>query len=422
MTIAMASTNNITVAVPPPAPAVREANGVATERTDPAARDEPRAGAAAGVVLPEPLPLGFELDAAHEAHEPPEAPGGRSTNGRRDGVSLMRSVGVDAPTHHPFAELPDLLEPGDLVVVNTSATVPAALDATLPDGHALVVHASTELPGGLWMIEPRRRLPGGSTAPLELPPVTTTITLAGGRTLQLLRRAPGSRRLWIAALDEAPAPDRPSTDGPGHDQPGLLPLLQAHGRPIRYPYVTQDWPIEAYQSVFGVVPGSAEMPSASRPFTADTVAGLVRRGVGVVPITLHTGVSSLEGHELPYPERYLVPASTAASVNAARATGGRIVAIGTTVVRALESAADAQGTVHPADGWTERVITPATGVRVVQGLLTGWHEPAATHLAMLEAVAGRDALLLAYREAFAAGYRWHEFGDSHLLLPAVARR
>ncbi|MCU1371875.1 MAG: Queuosine biosynthesis protein [Ilumatobacteraceae bacterium] len=348
-----------------------------------------------------PLPLGFTLDAAHEAHEPPEA---RGTV--RDGVRLMVSPGTAAPVHTTFDQLPAMLAPGDLIVANTSGTVAAAVDVVLDDGTAIVLHVSTELPGGLWMVEPRDRLASGSTRPLRLAPAPNTAHVDERSAIHLLRPAPGSDRLWLAVPDA------------GTDVPGTL---RRHGRPIRYPYVPDDWPLDAYQTVFASQPGSAEMPSASRPFTDHVVTRLVAAGIGLATITLHTGVSSLEGHELPYAERFQVPATTAAVVNAVHAAGGHVIAAGTTVVRALETATDAQGRVHPADGWTDTVITPARGVRAVDGLITGWHEPEATHLAMLEAVAGRDALLIAYREAFEHGYLWHEFGDSHLLLPYADR-
>jgi S-adenosylmethionine:tRNA ribosyltransferase-isomerase len=348
-----------------------------------------------------PLPLGFALDAAHEAHEPPEARGTA-----RDGVRLMVSPGTAAPVHTTFDQLPAVLAPGDLIVANTSGTVAAAVDAVLDDGRTIVLHVSTELPGGLWMVEPRDRSASGSTRPLPLPPSPTTAHVDERAAIHLLRPAPGSQRLWLAVAAEG-------TD--------VAATLGRHGRPIRYSYVPEDWPLDAYQTVFASQPGSAEMPSASRPFTDHVVARLVAAGVGLATITLHTGVSSLEGHELPYAERFEVPATTAAIVNAVRAAGGHVIAAGTTVVRALETATDAQGRVHPADGWTDTVITPARGVRAVDGLITGWHEPAATHLAMLEAVAGRDALVVAYREAFDHGYLWHEFGDSHLLLPYAGR-
>jgi S-adenosylmethionine:tRNA ribosyltransferase-isomerase len=323
----------------------------------------------------------------------------------------MVSPGLDAPRHATFADLPSLLAPGDLLVVNDSGTIAGAIDARLEDGSALVVHASTEVPGGLWMVEPRAAIDNGSTRPLPLAPTPHEVALVApdGREvgrLALVRPAPASQRLWLA-VPEA-----------GTDLPAVL---ADHGRPIRYGYVPDDWPLDAYQTVFAREPGSAEMPSASRPFTPAVVAALVAAGVALTTITLHTGVSSLEGHELPYPERFRVSGATAAIVNAVRAAGGHVIAAGTTVVRALETATDPTGVVHPAEGWTDTVITPERGVRAVDGLLTGWHEPEATHLAMLEAVAGRDALVVAYREAFAAGYRWHEFGDSHLLLPYAGR-
>ena len=342
------------------------------------------------------------LDAAHAAHEPPEARGVR-----RDDVRLMVSRGTDPPVHATFRRLPEFLSTGDLVVVNTSATVPAAIDAELPDGTPIVLHVSTELPGGLWMVEPRHLIDGGATEPLTLEPHLLHVRLAGGTQIDLLRPAPGSSRLWLAAFT--------ATDD-------LLAALNAHGRPIRYRYVDRDWPIDTYQTIFGDRPGSAEMPSAARPFSHALVTALIRRGVGVAPITLHTGVSSLEGHELPYPERYEVTAATASAVNAVHGAGGHVIAVGTTVVRALETTVDQAGVVHPGEGWTDTVITPERGVRAVDGLVTGWHEPEATHLAMLEAVAGRVALVDAYSEAFAAGYLWHEFGDSHLLLPYAGRR
>jgi S-adenosylmethionine:tRNA ribosyltransferase-isomerase len=214
---------------------------------------------------------------------------------------------------------------------------------------------------------------------------------------------PGSVRLWVADV---------RTDGTVVDH------LVRHGRAIRYGYVPRQWPIEAYRNAYADEPGSAEMPSAGRPVTAEVITSLVSHGIGVSPLVLHTGVASLEHHEAPYPERYRVSPVTARRVNETHAAGGRVVAIGTTVVRALETATDADGVTHPGEGWTDLVVTPERGVRAVDGLLTGWHEPAATHLLMLEAVAGREALELAYAAALEAGYRWHEFGDSHLLLPA----
>ena len=343
------------------------------------------------------LDLPFRLEDRHLATAPPEALGQA-----RDGGRLLVSVGDEEPVHARFSDLATHLAPGDLVVANTSGTRNAAIDAMTSSGDPLVVHVSTELPGGLWMVEPRRRTENGSTEPLRLEPDPTSVTLAGGLVLSLVHPAPGSDRLWLAVVEE---------------RADLPALLAVHGRPIRYPYVDRDWPLAAYQSVFATMAGSAEMPSAARPFTDRVVTSLVRRGVGLATIVLHTGVSSLEGHERPYAEQFEVTAATAAAINGTHAGGRRVVAVGTTVVRALETAVDEQGDVHPAHGWTEAVVTPERPVRSVDGLLTGWHEPGASHLAMLEAVAGREPLRRAYIAAWEAGYRWHEFGDSHLLLP-----
>jgi S-adenosylmethionine:tRNA ribosyltransferase-isomerase len=196
-----------------------------------------------------------------------------------------------------------------------------------------------------------------------------------------------------------------------------LSWLAAHGEPIRYRHVPRPWPLATYQNVYATEPGSAEMPSAGRPFTPEVLTRLVAKGVGVTPVVLHTGVASLEADELPYPERLRVPPVTGERVEATRRAGGRVVAVGTTVVRALETAAGPDGRARPVDGWTDLVITPERGVRLVDGLLTGWHEPASSHLLMLEAIAGGELLEASYRHSLAAGYRFHEFGDVHLILP-----
>jgi S-adenosylmethionine:tRNA ribosyltransferase-isomerase len=361
-------------------------------------RTADQSAAELGGRLVAPLPLSFTLDADHEAHEPIEARGGR-----RDDVRLLVSPGTAEPILTTFRSLPDHLQPGDLAVVNTSGTVAAALDVVI-EGHGdAVLHVSTELPGDLWMVEPRRKIANGATEPLTLADRPTPVSLDTGQPLlHLLHPAPGSQRIWLAVA---------AADS------DLVATMATSGRPIRYRYVPRDWPLEAYQTVFAVEPGSAEMPSAARPFTEAIVTRLVSNGIGIVPATLHTGVSSLEAAERPYTERYRVPAATASAINAVHRTGGHVIAVGTTVVRALETVTDATGTVHPGSGWTDVVITPDRGARAVDGLLTGWHEPEASHLAMLEAVAGRTPLVLAYERAFAAGYRWHEFGDSHLIVP-----
>ena len=339
--------------------------------------------------------LAFELPARLEAHEPPEARGLR-----RDGVRSMVATRHDGRiVHARFAELPSFLRPGDLVVVNVSATLPAALPARREDGSAVDVHLSTPAaPDGRgWLVELRR-----DGRPLEQVHEGELLQLPGGGRATILAPFAGGRRLWLAGIET-----------PGR----LEAYLARNGRAIRYRYVPDEWPVEAYQNVYALEPGSAEMPSAGRPFTADLITRLVARGTLVAPITLHTGVSSPERHEPPYPERYRVPAGTARLVNAVHAWGGRVIAVGTTVVRALETTTDRDGTAHPGEGWTDVIVTPERGIRAVDGLLTGWHEPAASHLELLRAAAGDELLDRCYDEALAEAYLWHEFGDSHLILP-----
>jgi S-adenosylmethionine:tRNA ribosyltransferase-isomerase len=340
-----------------------------------------------------------DADGVVEANEPPEARGLP-----RDGVRLLAAHGDGRLEHTRFRRLPDLLVPGDLLVVNTSATLPAAVFAVGASGEDVIVHLSTRLPGDLWLIELRRPAAGGVSEPwVDGRAVGPTLELPGGATAELLAPwARGEGRLWFAAL-ALPEP--------------FLTWLHRHGRPIRYGYVPRAWPLAMYQTVFAREPGSAEMPSAARPFSHQVVTELVSRGVELAPLVLHTGVSSAEAHESPYPEPYRVPITTARRVNEAQAAGGRVIAVGTTVVRALETVADADGVVHPGEGWTELVVTPTRGVRAVDGLITGWHDPRASHLQLLEAVAGRELLDRSYEAARGGGYRWHEFGDSHLLLP-----
>jgi S-adenosylmethionine:tRNA-ribosyltransferase-isomerase (queuine synthetase) len=338
------------------------------------------------------IPLaGFTLPPELEAHDPPEARGLP-----RDGVRMLisrRSSGEIS--HHRFRDLPGLLLPGDLLVVNTSATLPAQVRVSAD----LAVHFSGPRPDGSWLTE-LRLAQGKITVPNGTGYPGQRLSLPGGVILTLEGRA--TPRLWRARLSVA-----------------VVPYLLRYGTPIRYSYVPRDWPLAYYQTVFAREQGSAEMPSASRPFTPAVVTELAARGVLIAPLTLHTGVSSLEGDEEPYPEPFDVPPATARLVNHVRADGGRVIAAGTTVVRALETAAlgRSDDQVAAAAGWTSHVVTPETGVRVVDGLLTGLHEPRSSHLRMLAAFAGTELLGRCYRAAIDAGYLWHEFGDVHLLLP-----
>jgi S-adenosylmethionine:tRNA ribosyltransferase-isomerase len=346
----------------------------------------------------------FELAPDQEAGEPPEARGLD-----RDAVRLMVTHFTDdRVVHTRFRHIGDHLEPGDLLVINTSGTLPAALSVRREDGTPLELHLSTRLPADLWSVE-LREPDGDATHPFFGAMPGEGLRLPGGGSARLLvphrpdQREGGEHvRLWIATL-QLPA-----------ELPGYL---SEFGFPIRYRYVKREWPVSYYQTVYATEMGSAEMPSAGRAFTPQLLTQLMARGVRVAPLLLHTGVASLEEHEPPYEEYYRVPPATARAVNRARGDGRRVVAVGTTVVRALETVAEEDGRAHPGEGWTGLVVTPERGVRVIDGLLTGMHEPRATHLAMLEALAGPCHLQVAYGEARRRGYLWHEFGDLHLLLP-----
>jgi S-adenosylmethionine:tRNA ribosyltransferase-isomerase len=352
------------------------------------------------------LPEGLEATAAPE-----------SRGLERDEVRLM----VAEPgriSHATFRDLPEYLRPGDVIVVNTSGTLPAAVDG-VHRGRDVVIHLALArghlYPGGReWTVELRQT--DGSGPVTDATP-GDVVQLPDGVRLTLVEPSVNTHddgtaegvRLWRGRLAlETPVPA----------------WLARHGRPITYGYLRDRPPLSAYQTVFGVDPGSAEMPSAGRPFTDRLVTRLVTRGVVVVPVLLHTGFSSPDAGEPPQAEPFTVPESTARVVNAARAAGGRIVAVGTTVTRALESAAeegaakDGQPVVRPRSGWTELTLGPDRPARIVDGLVTGWHAPEASHLLLLEAVAGAELVGAAYRAALASGYRWHEFGDSCLLLPA----
>jgi S-adenosylmethionine:tRNA ribosyltransferase-isomerase len=348
--------------------------------------------------------LAFRLPASQEASGPPELRGLA-----RDEVRLLVSHRASPSlTHARFRELPRFLRAGDVLVINTSGTMPAALDVTRPGGQTLVLHLSSRLPSGQWTVE-LRRFKEGKSEPFYEAQAGEVIELRGGATAELVEPYPPSAigngrraRLWLAKL-ELPLP--------------LQAYLGRYGRPIRYNYVAQDLPLDCYQTVYATEMGSAEMPSAGRPFTPELITRLVAQGVLVVPLLLHTGVASLEAHEPAYEEYYRLPLATARTVNGAVTDGRRVVAVGTTVVRALESAAGPEGLVQAGEAWTNLIITPERGVRVVDGLLTGLHEPQASHLLMLQALASVEYLAPAYEAALRQGYLWHEFGDSHLILP-----
>ena len=326
-----------------------------------------------------------------EAHEPPELRGSL-----RDAVRLL--ISTPSGQHHSrFTNLANFLRSGDLLVVNRSATLAASLAAESSVGH-FVLNLSSEYGGGVWLTEPRRSF--AEPGPLSLNPGDTFT--AAGLHGTFLHPYPGLPRLWFVHFGGA-----------------IGAALKEYGTPIRYGYINHSFPLETYQTIFADTPGSAEMPSAARPFSERVLRSLEARGVALASVTLHTGVSSLDAAEMNgtlYPEPFCVPAETVAAIEQAKAAGGRVVAVGTTVVRAVESAFYGGG-LHAAEGFTRLYVRPERGVYVIDGLITGFHAPEASHLEMLYALAGETLIRDAYAEALGAGYLWHEFGDSHLILP-----
>jgi S-adenosylmethionine:tRNA ribosyltransferase-isomerase len=335
------------------------------------------------------FPPAFELPAEREARRPPELRGIP-----RDGVSMLISD-VRSGEHvlGRFADIAKYLRAGDLLVVNDSATIPAALSARRPNGSGISLHLSTRLSETLWIVEPRRAPLIAIGEVLELP--------ADGRVVMLRPVARANARLWYARFS-LPA--------------SMAPYLHAYGRPIAYGYADDAFPLEFYQTIFAREPGSVEMPSAGRPFTLRAIDALYQNSVSIVPVTLHCGVASPETHEPPMDERFSVPPWTALAVNTTRRSGGRVIAVGTSAVRALESACDENGIVRPMNGWTSHIVDPLHPPRTVDGLLTGFHEPRASHLNMLQGFASSAFLREAYTKAMNDGLLWHEFGDVHLLM------
>jgi S-adenosylmethionine:tRNA ribosyltransferase-isomerase len=339
----------------------------------------------------------FDRPAKLSATHPAEADG----RGRDEGRLLVSTA--RGHEHAMFRDLPNFLNPGDLLVVNRSATLPASLPANREGGTPFILNLATNYGDGMWLAEPRY----SPASPGPLSDLTPGMAIGvGGEAAQLVAPYPGLPRLWFVRFEGDP-----------------YALMARSGKPIQYGYLDHEYGLENYQTLFAAYPGSAEMPSAAYPFTCRVVEALKAHGIAIASIVLHTGVSSLEvetdtieEHPL-FPEPYWVPQATAEAVNDAHRAGRRVIALGTTVVRALESAWDGQQE-RASSGFSRLYVHPGRPPKAIDGLLTGMHDPSTSHLAMLYALAGPDLIREAYRQAIREGYLWHEFGDSHLILPA----
>jgi len=316
---------------------------------------------------------------------------------RRDHVKLLVIDRKTEAVHHArFDRLGDMLGPGDLLVVNTSRVLPAGVRAVRASGQAIQLRPCVRRAGS-W--DALCVQPG---PPFENVALTEGETLRIGETVVMVAgRRPDIPLLWRLRLE--PAED--------------LELILRYGEPIRYSYVPEPLPLDSYQTVYASRPGSAEAPSAGRPFSWELLAALRGRGVGLADVVLHTGLSSFQDdafdaeHHL-FEEWFEVSPATARAVNRAE----RVVAVGTTVVRALESAVAWEGRVVPGRNWTRLAIGPERPPRAVDALITGLHEPQASHFDLLRAFVPEALLRRAYAEAVERGYLWHEFGDSALII------
>ncbi len=342
-------------------------------------------------------PIDFILPETLNASYPPERRGLR-----RDHVRLMisdRRTGKSIHTH--FFRLPDYLLPGDVIVLNVSRTVPAVLKASWMREEKLLAR-SVE-------IRLAARHDEGSWEALVLG--------EGVKAGDLFHFSPSLSAVVTAVRARYPLVRlRFSLEGAE-----LFEQIYHLGEPVRYEYIHQPWNLDYYQTVYASVPGSVEIPSAGRAFSWELLLELRKKGVQTACLTLHTGLSYLmdDRYRLE-PEKncefYSIPEQTARVINQAKKSGGRIIAVGTTVVRALESAALSDGTCMAQMGRTCLRIDEKTPLKVTDGLITGFHEPEASHLDLLSAFVKPPILAGMYEEAIREGYLWHEFGDIHLIL------
>lgn len=316
-------------------------------------------------------------------------------------------------SHHVVGNLPDLLRPGDLLVANDAATIPASLFTTTERKDAVEIRLATTTDECTWQAV----LFGAGDWHTRTEERAAPPPLAPGDVLH----AGGGLDATIVAVD--PRSPRLVTLRFSREGAALWTALHRSGRPVQYAYV-RDWLAHWHvQTAFASRPWAVEMPSAGRPITAALVMRLRRKGIAVARLTHAAGLSSTGDPTiddlLPFPERYEIPRETVTALARARAEGGRIVAVGTTVVRALEGSASAHGAeVVSGRGITDLHIGAGFVPRMVDGLLTGLHEAGSSHRSLLHAFAGESLVSDAWADGDARGYLGHEFGDHALVLPS----
>jgi len=345
-------------------------------------------------------PFSFTLPPELAADEPPERRGIA-----RDEVRLLVIDRASGQLEHTrFDHFGEFLRAGDLLVFNSSRTLPASLSGCVEQGPCIEIRLAEHLPDDSWLA--LLRCQRGDPFSCGLRP-KMLVDLGQGLTATIRMRDEHIPRLWQLSFSKS-----------GSE---LINAFYLVGRPVRYEYVSAPWGLDYYQTVYAREPGSAEMPSAGRAFTWRLLFDLQRRGVETAYIVLHTGLSSYLDEELDaqHPaseEEYFVSERAADKINEAHARGGRVIAVGTTVVRTLESAVDEQKRVQAGHGYTRLHITANHALKAVDGLLTGLHEPEASHLDLLTSFLPAEKIKEAYQEAVRQKYLWHEFGDLNLIL------
>lgn len=333
------------------------------------------------------------------------------SRGSRESTASQDPELVDAS----FARIAEFLRPGDVLVVNDAATLPASLAGHTLSGAEVELRLIGPTDADTWRAvlfgqgDWHQRTEDRPPPPLLAP---GEVVLLGGS----LRAAVVSRSSLSPRLIEV------SFDREGSD---LWEALYAAGKPVQYSYLSDELALWSVQTVYGGRPWAAEMPSAGRPITWSLLLALRRRGVSVVSITHAAGLSATGDpaidRALPLPERFDIPEATVRAIARARAAHGRVIAVGTTVVRALEGcAAQHGGELRPGTGTTDLVMNASFERCIVDGLLTGVHDPGESHFALLSAFADAETLARAWSHAMDLGYRSHEFGDTSLIMSASA--
>jgi S-adenosylmethionine:tRNA ribosyltransferase-isomerase len=340
--------------------------------------------------------LDYELPFHLAAREPPEV-NGRSRDSSRLLVMKRKTQEIE---HSYFYDVGNYLCTGDLLVLNDTRCINSVLPGKLETGGKIEVLLCTPKDNDTWNCQ---LLPDGINAR-----VGQTIDFGDGE-LRAKIVDKSSEFDWLFVIRFSPVND-------------FEAKCNKIGRPVLSPYISKIWDVKYYNTVYAKKFGSAEMPAAGRHFTNELLEKLARQGIQHVFVTLHTGLSSIsvkeenfEDHKM-YEEPYEITEDTANIINKVKNSGGKIVAVGTTVTRVLETVANNKGKVKPEKGYTRLYIYPGYKWKIVDALITNFHPPRSSRIALAAAFTGKDLLMRGYKEAIERGYKFYEFGDTTLTI------